>query len=101
MKEDTRFPNYRWEKGEVYWYFIRYKDTKDVGVVKVSALRDSDDLFAVLKIEKILTPKVWVGHKSRIFQGNKVSANELQGVGVSGPSKYFFSERELLRKIFE
>lgn len=90
----------RWEKGKTYWYFIRYLKEKQIGVVKVSAIRDSDNLFGGLKIEKILTPKTYLGHENRIREGAEISANELQGVGGDGPDHYFFQSRELISKIF-
>jgi hypothetical protein len=88
----------RWESGKIYWYFVKYQN--GIGIVKTKSLRNSNDLFAGLKIEKILTPETYLGNKHRIYEGAEISANELQGVGGGGPDKYFFAPHKLFDQIF-
>src|SRR5208337_3110341 len=94
----------RWEAGKKYYYLIRYKKTEkfphtlnEVGAAVVVPLKDSNDLFPIIKIEKILTPGVYLGRKNRIIEGHEVSANELQGGGVEN---HYFGPYEFMKRIF-
>lgn len=86
----------RWEVGNKYYYLIHYSEG-DIGAVIVMPQNNSNDLFPALKIEKILTPDVYLGHSYRIIEGHTISANELQGGGVEN---HYFDQYEFIERIF-
>lgn len=91
------------KKDEIVYYFIKYKDSQLPGIVRLKSERDQSSphgLSCLFKIENILTSQ-YVGFKTRIIVGYSISANELQGVGVSGADKYFFSFIELMKKLIK
>ncbi len=94
----------RWEAGKKYYYVIHYKKTKEfshtpneIGAAIVVPIRDSNDLFPAVKIEKILTPGIYLGHEYRIKEGEVISANELQG---GGAENHYFGQYEFVKRIF-
>jgi hypothetical protein len=91
-----------WELNTNYYYFIFYNAEKEFGLAKVEVIgRPLSTYFPLLKILKIYTPDVWLGHKDRIAENGTVTANEFQGVGASGPDGFFFTEKSLIEAIFE
>ena len=86
-----------WEKDEEYYYLIFDSDL--LGLAKLRVVRVHTGLFPSFEIEKNYTPKL--GKQSdRIKEGNVVSANELPGVGASGPDEYIFKKQDTFKRIF-
>jgi hypothetical protein len=100
----------KWREGSDYYYFIYYPKEREFGLAKVKLLHLSkyykdagqdDELFPAMRIEKLYN-KTYMGHERRIKEGAEISANELQGVGASGPDEYFFkTNKDLFDKIFK
>jgi hypothetical protein len=86
----------RWEKEKRYYYLIHYREG-DIGAVVVVPKKDSNDFYPIIKIEKILTPDVYLGHADRIIEGHEISANELQG---GAAENHYFDSYEFMRRIF-
>lgn len=91
----------KWEAGKRYYYIIHYNDVKgisrSIGAAIVVPIKSSDNLFPILKIEKIITPNIYLGFKNRSIEGHEISANELQGGGVEN---HYFDQYEFMKRIF-
>ena len=92
-----------YHKGEILYYFIVYKDSSLPGLARLRVAEDHKSqygLSAIMIIERIYTSQ-YIGSESRIIVGKSISANELQGVGLSGAEKYIFKSREtIIQNIF-
>lgn len=94
---------YEFKKDEVVYYFIKYKNLKTPGIVKLKSEKDQSSVYGIgfiLRIEHIFT-STNVGNPNRIIVGHTISANELQGVGASGIGTYLYKPRELIINLFE
>jgi hypothetical protein len=81
-------------KGETLYYYNK------PSCIKLKVNSDYDGPFGSLTIEKFIYKARLAGFESAIKEGKDISANELQGVGVSGPEKYLFKdEHALISKI--
>jgi hypothetical protein len=94
---------YEFKKGEIIYYFIKYKNSSVPGVVKLESEKDQSSehgISLIFIIKKIFT-KQYVGSENRIIAGHSISANELQGVGASGIGTYFYKPKALIQNMFE
>jgi hypothetical protein len=94
--------NVEYKKDEIYYYIIKFKDSPIPGIVKLKALKDYEDIGISMSWEILnIFTKEWVGWEDRIKIGQRISANELQGVAGSGPSNYIFKDpKEIIRRFF-
>lgn len=101
-----------YKKGETVYYFTNYRPKYSTTIVFDLDEIDSDEInLGVIELEiigeytflikKIFTPTAWMGNKDRIIEGNKISANELQGVGYAGIDNYIFDKYKIIEKILE
>lgn len=86
-----------YKSGDIIYYYTMYTDL-DIGYAKLEIIKDS--VSEVSTPVKILEKLGSIGGDYKI--GSTISANQLQGVGVSGLKYYaLYSEREVLRSFFE
>lgn len=91
-----------YKKDNIYYYIIKYEGVSIPGIVKLKANKDYEGVGLGMSwtILEIFT-KEWIGWEDRIKKGNSISANELQGIGGSGPDKYIFKDpKEIIRRFF-
>ena len=90
----------KFSKGDVQYYY----NTPKI-VIKLEVLRDYEGEHGIgvgFEIKKFI-----VGSPSKfpfgreIVPGAHISANQLQGVGISGIYDYIFDERGLIKKILK
>lgn len=88
----------KFNQGDKFIYFIKYDGDKGFDMLETEVAKDSDSIFPTLEITKIHSYPIGNGP---VQLGRKISANQLAGIGLSGPDKYLFkTHKALFDRIF-
>ena len=83
------------KKGQIQYYFNKFKTS--LQIFKLTSIRDYNDVYGIGSCWHV--DKELVGNSS--FLGQDISANQLNGIGVSGAKDHIFDQHGIIERLFE